>query len=75
MQTMAELHFHFGILDGHEEKVHIPLDTDCSLYVFLDGSAIYIGEKTMTVIPDIEDWQESHSLVHGSLIKPSREST
>ncbi|MBK8535523.1 MAG: hypothetical protein IPL59_10565 [Candidatus Competibacteraceae bacterium] len=75
MQTMAELGFHFGILEGHQEVVHVPLYLDSSLFIFLDGSAIHNGEKTMTVIPDIWDDLQRYGLANSLPIKLRREVT
>ncbi len=59
MQSMAELGFSFGIIEGDKDVVHIPFDSQSTLFIFADGSALFDGKTTMMVIPNIwDDFQE-----------------
>ena len=55
MQSMAELGFRFGITEGDNDVVHIPFDSQNSLFIFSDSSALFEGKTTMIVIPNIWD--------------------
>ncbi len=59
MQSMAELGFSFGIIEGDKDVVHIPFDSQSALFIFADGSALFDGKTTMMIIPNIwDDFQE-----------------
>ena len=73
MQSMAELGFRFGIIEGDHDVVHIPFDSQSAIFIFADGSAIFDGKTTMIVIPSIWDDFQEYTLENETQIRFERE--
>ena len=73
MQSMAELGFSFGIIEGDKDVVHIPFNSQNELFIFADSSAIFYGKNTVIVIPNIWDDFQEYTLDNETQIRFERE--